>query len=196
MGLTERLVVLLGVAEIEQLGGGHQSRVFRVVRRDGGVLAAKVLDAAMVDRPDLDARHGVAAALADLDPRVCRPLPVGRRLVTEATLDGNDHYVVCFEFADGRALDPSSLADAERMGRALADLHASMSQLAPMLSSDAVPAWVRHGQPGRDARRPERLWPSLVPGPRPFGWPCVSLWDTRGHVGAHCRAEGPERVER
>ena len=132
MELTERLVVLLAAAEIEELGGGHQSRVFRVVRPDGDVVVAKVLDRAMVDRHDLDARLDVTAALADLDPRVCRPLPIGQRLVTEVTLaDDRNGYVVCFEFADGTALDPSESADAERMGSTLSRLHAAMSQLPP-----------------------------------------------------------------
>lgn len=103
-----------------------------MVRRDGDVVVAKVLDAAMVDRRDLDARLDATNALADLDPRVCRPLPVGRRLVTEVTLaDGEQRYVVCFEFADGTALDPTDRVDAERMGRTLAQLHVSMRQLPP-----------------------------------------------------------------
>lgn len=87
MDLADRLVATLGVDEIEELDGGHQSRVFRVI--DGGVGPAvvKVLDASLVDRVELEARLDVAAALADLDPRVCRPLMVGGRRLIELTLD-------------------------------------------------------------------------------------------------------------
>jgi Ser/Thr protein kinase RdoA (MazF antagonist) len=148
--LTERVVVLLDAAAIEELGGGHQSRTFRVVRRDGAVVIAKMLDAAMVDRRELDARLDATNALADLDPRVCRPLPVGRQLVTEVTLaDGEQRYVVCFEFADGTALDPSDRVDAERMGRTLAQLHVSMRQL-PQTPLPPVAA-LRPGSPGAAA---------------------------------------------
>jgi Ser/Thr protein kinase RdoA (MazF antagonist) len=132
MELTSALVVLLAATEIEELRVGHQSRVFRAVRPNGDIVVAKVLDAAMVDRHDLDARLEVVSALADLDPRVCRPLPIGQRLVTEVALaESKNSYVVCFEFADGTAIDPSEPAEAELMGRTLSGLHTSMSQLPP-----------------------------------------------------------------
>lgn len=133
MDLAEHLAGVLAADEIEELGGGHQSRVFRLVSRNGVSAVAKVLDATMVDRRELDARLDVTATLADLDPRVCRPLLVGHDRVTEIALaDGRLRYVVCFEFADGLALDPGKSADAERMGLTLSHLHASMRQLPPM----------------------------------------------------------------
>jgi Ser/Thr protein kinase RdoA (MazF antagonist) len=132
MDLAERLVRVLAAGEAEELGGGHQSRVFRVVSRTGAVAVAKVLDASSVDRGELDARLDVMAALADLDARVCRPLLIDRRQFTEVTVAGGHVcYVVCFEFADGVALDPTKEADAQRMGTTLWQLHASMSKLAP-----------------------------------------------------------------
>jgi len=156
MGLAERLVGVLAADEVEELGGGHQSRVFRVVSRNGGVAVAKVLDASMVDRLELEARLDVTTALADLDPRVCRPLLIARQRVTEVTFaDGEDRYVVCFEFADGLAPDPAKAADAQRMGTTLWQLHASMSQLQPtslplVTALRAVPA---DGVPAAGARQ-------------------------------------------
>lgn len=132
MELTRRLAALLSATEIEELGGGHQSRVFRVVRRGGEALVAKVQDATMVGRRDLDARTAVAVALAAVDPQVCRPLPIGGQYVTEVALaEGATGYVTCLELAEGVAPDPSDPADADRMGRALAQLHRSMSRLPP-----------------------------------------------------------------
>lgn len=118
---------------VDELGGGHQSRVFRVVRHDGAPVVAKVLDAASVERVDLDARLGVISDLADLDPAVCRPLPIGREWVVEIGADAGDRrYVVCFEYAEGRMPDPAASADAREMGAALGRLHRSLRQLGPV----------------------------------------------------------------
>lgn len=131
MDLVERIVGALGVAEAQELGGGHQSRVFQVIDRSGLPVVAKVLDASMVDRLELDTRLDVTASLAEIDPRVCRPLLIGGRRVTEITSTGgrHQHYVVCFELAVGTEPDPARADDAARMGAALADLHMSMGQL-------------------------------------------------------------------
>jgi Ser/Thr protein kinase RdoA (MazF antagonist) len=132
MHLAERLVRALAVDEVEELGGGHQSRVFRLIGRDGMLAAAKVMDASMVNRVELDARLDVTAALADLDPRVCGPLLIGGQRVIELTAaHDRELYIVCFEFATGRAPEPAHAADAERMGTTLCQLHASMSQIPP-----------------------------------------------------------------
>lgn len=130
MDLAERLVAVLGVAEVEELDGGHQSRVFRVIGRTGLVTVAKVLDASMVDRGELDVRLAVTDALADLHPRVCRPLLTDGRRVTELTsADGGQRYIVCYEFALGTEPDPARAVDAGSMGAALSELHGSMSQI-------------------------------------------------------------------
>lgn len=129
MDLADRLVVALAVDEAEELDGGHQSRVFRVTGRNG-VAVAKVLDASMVDRVELDIRLDVTAALANLDPQVCRPLPSdGRRITDLTSVGGQQQYVVCYEFASGTEPDPTSAAGAARMGTALANLHQSMRRL-------------------------------------------------------------------
>ena len=138
--LAARLVGLLGAEAVVELGGGHQSRVFRVVGVDGLATVAKVLDAAAVDRAELEVRLDVTAELADLDPRVCRPLLVDGRRVTDLTLsDGTGWYVVASELADGVAPDPARAGDAQRMGSALRRLHDSMSRLPPS-SLPVVPA--------------------------------------------------------
>jgi Ser/Thr protein kinase RdoA (MazF antagonist) len=130
MELVERLAALLAATDIEELGGGHQARVFRVIRRVGDVVVAKVMDATLVDRHELDSRLAVITALSDLDGRVCRPLANDDRLVAGITGDdGRHYYVVCFEFAEGTAPDPAVPADANQMGRELARLHTSMSRL-------------------------------------------------------------------
>lgn len=119
--------------EVVELGGGHQSRVFRVVRGDGASVIAKVLDASSVDGADLETRLDVISELAGRDPGVCRPLPIDRERVVEIGRDGDPrHYVVCFEYAEGRMPDPAVAADARVMGTALGRLHRSLRQLRPV----------------------------------------------------------------
>jgi Ser/Thr protein kinase RdoA (MazF antagonist) len=155
MDLAGRVAAALGVDEVEELTGGHQSRVFRVAKRNGLPAVAKVLDASAVDRNELDVRLDVTAAVADVDPRVCRPLVVGNERVVElSSTTCGDRYIVCFEFAFGSAPDPARAVDAGRMGAALSQLHVSMSQLPasplPVVSAlrtmpvDAVPAAGAH----------------------------------------------------
>ena len=130
MDLAKRVAAALNAEEADELTGGHQSRVFRVAQRDGRVAVAKVLDASMVNRDDLDVRLDVTAALADLDAAVCRPLVIGDGPVVElASVSGPEHYIVCFEFAPGDPPEPADPDDARRMGAALAGLHVAMSQL-------------------------------------------------------------------
>lgn len=128
--LADRLVIALGVDAVEELVGGHQSRVFRMSCPNGGLMAAKVLDPASVDRGVLEARIDAIGVLAELDPRVCRPVQINGQRINELTsADGLAHYVVCYEFAPGREPDPTSAADAALMGATLSTLHESMSKL-------------------------------------------------------------------
>ncbi len=131
MDLVARLEAALAIDEVESLAGGHQSRVFRGVGPHGRVVV-KVQDASLTNRVDLDTRLDVVAALADLDPRVCRPLSFGETRVIELRSGGVvDHYVTGFEFAVGRTPDPGRGPDAEAMGTALARLHEAMRRLPP-----------------------------------------------------------------
>lgn len=129
MDLAARLATVPGVDGVEELAGGHQSRVFRIGRRVGPPAVAKALDAALTDRRELAARLDVITAVADLDPRVCRPLDLAGRRITELATADQQHYVVCYELAPGTAPDPARPDDARRMGAALAHLHASMARV-------------------------------------------------------------------
>lgn len=131
MDLAERLRAALPIDTIEALDGGYQSRVFEAVGPSGR-LVVKVQDASLVDRAALVTRLDVVAALAELDPGVCRPLSVGETRLVELCTDGQvEHYVTCFDFAAGAPPDPARATDAEQMGAALARLHRSMLRLAP-----------------------------------------------------------------
>lgn len=130
MDLVEYLTDSLGLSEVDALAGGHQSRVFRAVRRDGARVAVKSMDASLVDREELEVRLGVVNALADRDPRVCRPvLLAGELIIDLAMSEGQDRYLVSYEFASGEEPDLTRASDAGRMGAALSGLHESMRKL-------------------------------------------------------------------
>jgi Ser/Thr protein kinase RdoA (MazF antagonist) len=130
MDVAAQVTAALPASNIVELAGGHQSRVFSVAEEDDVVAVAKVVDSSTVDRAEFDARLDVIESLADLDPRVCRPMLLGDRRVTELTSpDGRTRYLVLFEFAPGSAPDPARASDARRMGAALSQLHLSMSQV-------------------------------------------------------------------
>jgi Ser/Thr protein kinase RdoA (MazF antagonist) len=126
MDVAELVAARFDGASVDEFGDGHQARVFRVVHPNRVTMVAKVLDAAGVDRGDLETRVEVVAALADLEPIVCRPLPLDHRLVTELT---DDLYLVCYEHGEGVAPDASDATDAAMMGRTLSRLHRSLAQL-------------------------------------------------------------------
>ena len=129
MELSDRLAACLAASSVGELIGGHQARVFEVIYGDGRRGVAKVVDASLVDAETVARRVQVVAGLADLDPRVCRPIPIDGRLLARITVDDFIGLVTCYEFADGAAMDPSSVADARRMGQELLRLHDSMSRL-------------------------------------------------------------------
>ena len=124
--VSSALRAIFGEATIDELHGGHQSSVFRVTRVSGEVIVAKLTDASMVDRAEFAARVAAVAALADIDGRVCRPLPIGDGLVNEVDDGGQLRLLVCHEHAAGVPLDAS---DADLMGRTLRGLHESMAEL-------------------------------------------------------------------
>lgn len=154
MELSERLVDLLNASAVEELTGGYQARVFQVIDRGGNRRIAKVLDASLVERIDVEMRVDVVAALADLDPRVCRPLAIGSRLVADVAIDeAHAGLITCFEYAEGTAPDLADPNDVARMGQALAELHISMSRLQPTPLPPVAPLRTAD----RDERRPEQL---------------------------------------
>lgn len=133
MDLPERLMSLVDATNMYEVSGGHQSRVFEATRSaDGQRVVVKVLDDSLVNRDDVVTRVEVVAELAQLEPRVCRPLPLDGSLVT--VLDGDGDWVglaCCFEYAEGSALIAARPGDAELMGQTLAHLHLSMRSIEP-----------------------------------------------------------------
>ena len=92
--------------------------MFRIVDADGAISVVKVLDASMVDRTELEARLVVITELADIDARVCRPLPVDGHPAIELTdTDGRHWYAVRYQFAHGRPLEPGNTATQHIHGR-------------------------------------------------------------------------------
>lgn len=141
MDLSEHLLALTGAAQVDEVVGGHQSRVFAA--RDGALtapLAVKVMDADLVDRAEVAARTAVVEQLAGIEPMVCRPRRLDGRLVN--ALDGA--LVIASEWVDGRPLDPADPDDSDLLGRTLAALHASMrlvdaTPLPPVAALRVVP---------------------------------------------------------
>lgn len=131
MGLARSVLELTGAATARELAEGHQSRVFELVFLDGHRLVAKVLDVSVGDMDVVAARVDAVAELADLDPRVCRPVPIGGGLVNVIADDVDRPAVLlCSEFAEGVAFDVASPGDPELMGVTLAGLHRSLARIA------------------------------------------------------------------
>lgn len=151
MDVVEYLTDSLDLSEVDALAGGHQSRVFRATRRDGARVAVKSIDASLVDREELEVRLGVVDALADHDPRVCRPVLLAEDLIIDlAIAEGQDRYLVGYEFASGAEPDPTRASDAARMGAALSHLHESMRKL-PAVALPVVSALRAVSMGGGDA---------------------------------------------
>ena len=73
-----------------------------------------MLDASIAVVDVVVARVDAVAELADLDPRVCRPVPIDGGLVNVIDDDaGRSALLLCSEFAEGASLDVGSPSDAE-----------------------------------------------------------------------------------
>jgi Ser/Thr protein kinase RdoA (MazF antagonist) len=128
--LAARLLKRIGAAAVQEVVEGHQSRVFEVTLVDGQRLVAKVLDASIAVVDVVVARVDAVAELADLDPRVCRPVRMDGGLVNEIDDDADrSALLLCSEFAEGVALDVGNRSDAELMGKTLAGLHRSLARV-------------------------------------------------------------------
>lgn len=141
MDLAEHVIAVTGADHVEEVGGGHQSRVFRA---RGGALAAplavKVRDADLVELAATQARTAIVEELAGVEPMVCAPHRLAGQLVTEV----DTLVITAVAWVDGRPLDPADPADSTLMGRTLASLHASMRtvdavSLPPVAALRAVP---------------------------------------------------------
>lgn len=129
MSLAHQIADVLAARDVVEIAAGHQSRVFDVRTLAGEHLVAKVLDASLVDAAEVARRMEAIAELAELDRRVCRPVPIDGRLVAPLALGGRAHLVACYERAEGTALAAARAADARLMGASLAGLHASLRRV-------------------------------------------------------------------
>lgn len=127
--MLEQGLSSLGLRDLRRVPGGWQSVAVYEAHLDGRHLAVKVLDPGNVDRRTLDIRLEVLSRLATTTDGVCAPVPVGGRLVNEPAPSA---YAVAYRFAEGDAPDAGRPGDAARMGRALAELHASLAALPPV----------------------------------------------------------------
>lgn len=157
MDLAESVRAFVGAVDVARVAEGHQSRVYELLLADGERVAAKLIDAALVDGDIVATRVGVVARLAAIDARVCRPLPVGGSLVNALIDDrGRPAWLICSAFAAGVPPDPTDERDAELMGSTLAGLHRSLAGvdaaglpivagLEPDPAKDAEPFQLLHG---------------------------------------------------
>ena len=130
MDLATSVMELTGAVSVQEVAEGHQSRVFELMQVDGQRSVAKVLDVSLVDVAAVSARIEAVAELAELDPRVCRPIRIGGSLVNVIADDaGRPALLLCGEYAEGVAFDVTSSSDAALMGETLAGLHRSLARI-------------------------------------------------------------------
>ena len=131
-----------GLREVRPVPGGHQSLGVYTARLDGEPtpegstgsgrpVVVKLVDARHVDLGGLTTRVRMLTQLGASDEAVCRPVALAGRLVNEVQLDGGagPAYAVAYELAEGDPPDIAKPGHAAVMGRALADLHASLRAL-------------------------------------------------------------------
>ena len=124
----KRLFARLGLAVRCQLHGGFQSRVFEVgevadrLRGCGPSLALKLIPVDESNRAHALERVRVRDQASRRDDRVVPIVPIGSNKVNRI----DDCLAIASPMIQGRALDVTSRADVERMGRALSRLHESL----------------------------------------------------------------------
>jgi Ser/Thr protein kinase RdoA (MazF antagonist) len=124
------LPAALGLRDVREIAGGHQSVGVYAARCEGRQIVLKLVDAQHADLQTLKTRLHLLCELGAAHDAVCRPVALAGRLVNELRLDGAGlTYAVAYDLADGDAPEITDPEHAARMGRALAELHASMSEL-------------------------------------------------------------------
>ncbi|CAN5509648.1 hypothetical protein BH24ACT4_BH24ACT4_06440 [soil metagenome] len=125
---------LLGTSDLEELIGGHQSRVYAAtLPGEAARVVVKVRPLDEVEEGDLRTRMQVVAELAAVEPLVCRPFRLDGQLVLRLEGDaGWRGFATCVEHVGGLAPDPSDGSDATAMGASLARLHLRMADLGPV----------------------------------------------------------------
>ena len=121
----------LGLSDLHELGGGHQSSVY-LANSNGEPVVLKLVEALGVDRDALQTRLTMLSALSRRTEAVCAPVAIHDDVVHVLERDNGAHcYAVCYQFAVGEQPDVTHPGDAAMMGRELADLHRHLAALRP-----------------------------------------------------------------
>ena len=121
----------LGLSDLHELDGGHQSSVYQA-NSNGEPVVLKLVEALGVDRDALQTRLTMLSALSRRTEAVCAPVAIHDDVVHVLERDnGARCYAVCYQFAVGEQPDVTHPGDAAMMGRELADLHRHLAALRP-----------------------------------------------------------------
>ena len=115
-----------GLTSVEEVGGGHQSRVFRACR-GGGELAVKLTDGRLVDIEVFRRRVRLTSELTGINADVVGPV----RSTSPPVQEIGPWLAVAYPWIEAVAPEPAQHADVTRMAEALARLHRSLRQLGP-----------------------------------------------------------------
>lgn len=113
----------LGLIPGAEVQAGYQSRVFRATG-EAGQLVVKLIERTRDDAVTRQ-RIEVNRQLAEVNPAVVGPVPLGSNLVT----DVDAWQAVCYPFVQGRSPDTDDRHDVEAIAATLATLHDSLSTL-------------------------------------------------------------------
>lgn len=121
---------VLGLADLQELSGGHQSRVYLANSSGGERVVLKLVERAGLPRAVLDRRVAMLSALGDRTDVVCAPVPVRGQFIHELAHEQvGPRYAVCYQLASGHEPDVGDAGDAATMGHTLAELHARLAEL-------------------------------------------------------------------
>jgi Ser/Thr protein kinase RdoA (MazF antagonist) len=114
----------LGFADVVELAGGRQSRVFSA-RCEHGLVAVKLTDASLVGFDLLEKRRAFVTELALVNESVISPVVIRDQLVCPF----GDWFATATRLIEGKRLDTTDATDGELMGATLAELHSSMRRV-------------------------------------------------------------------
>lgn len=128
--LEAHLEELLGVTDVQELSGGHQSRVYLATSSGGEGVVLKLIEQIGLPADVLHERVGMLSALGGRTDVVCAPVPVRGQFIHELSHEQvGARYAVCYQLAPGREPDVGDAGDAATMGHTLAGLHAHLAEL-------------------------------------------------------------------
>lgn len=138
--LATHIHAKLGLSDLRELSGGHQSSVY-LAKSNGEAVVLKLVDALAVERDVLQARLTMLSALGRRTEVVCAPVAIHDLFVHELERDdGVRCYAVCYQFAAGDQPDVADPGDAAMMGRELAQLHRHLAGL-PIFNLPVITAF-------------------------------------------------------